>query len=155
MKLLVKTKNLLLTTMMGEIMYPHRCSVVGNSAFLQGKIARGDVAVVEQLPDEAKDSDWEKFLLESKDDHDLALASFKSFLAGETEESQADAEAAEKAAAEAAAKAEEEAAEKAAAEAAAKAEEEAAEKAAAAKAAEAKAEAEAADAAAANKKKGS
>ena len=79
MKLLVKTKNILLLGMNGDVYEPHRPTLVRNDAFCQAKIAAGVVQVLHgNIPEEATDAEWLNYFLEA--DQDLELA-FPAFLA--------------------------------------------------------------------------
>lgn len=77
MKLLVKTNNVLLLGINGDVYEPLRPSVVRNDSFCQTKVAAGVVTVLKaNLPEQATDAEWAKFYAESDTDVELALESF-------------------------------------------------------------------------------
>lgn len=55
-----------------------RPTVVVSTSFVQNRIALGQIKVLAELPEEATDEDWVKFLEESDGDVDLARESFVS-----------------------------------------------------------------------------
>ena len=66
MKTLVKTKNVLLVGMNGDVYQPDRPSVVSYDLFCQNNVAAGVVTVLKgNLPDAATDEEWSKFYPDS------------------------------------------------------------------------------------------
>lgn len=83
----------------GEFLHSHRPSVVTYDDFLNTKVVRGQVKVLEKdLPDEASDAEFEKTLNASSGDKELAVSSFVSTFKPkeETEEEKKTREKAEK-----------------------------------------------------------
>ncbi len=82
MKQIVKPKNphmLLLNG--GEVMFDHRPSVVTEQDYVQARIAKGEIKVLEgELPDETKDSDFEKIWEAEKRDDQKAVKAFLASL---------------------------------------------------------------------------
>lgn len=115
MKTLVKPTKPFMLMLEGGNMEPLRPSLVVQSAFMQSKIAAGEVEVLmSEVPDEVTDADFLKTYKETvkKDkngkpvegatpDEDLAVSSFKSEIPGLVKKAKGEERAEEKAAAEA------------------------------------------------------
>jgi hypothetical protein len=80
MKLLVKTLGPFGLTDMytGCQVVWNRPSVVKPSAFVDQRIQLGQIRVISQIPDEATDEEFKRFLIDSGENEELAVSSFLS-----------------------------------------------------------------------------
>ena len=76
----------------GEVVQDHRPSVVTEQDYLQARIAKGEIKVLEgELPEEANDSDFEKFWEKNERNDKKAIAEFLgSLMSKRSEEKKSD-----------------------------------------------------------------